>query len=82
MYAISAPKIHNRSFKNVTQSKYLGTTLSDQNLLQEEIKERLNSGNVCYILSRTFYLIICHLETKKLEYTKLYSISEHPVAFT
>ena len=30
--------------------KYLGTTLTNQNSIQEEIKSRLKSGNVCYHL--------------------------------
>jgi hypothetical protein len=41
-------KIGNRSFENVSQFKYLGTTITNQNLIQEEIKSRLNSGNACY----------------------------------
>jgi hypothetical protein len=41
-------KIANRSFQNVSQFKYLGTTVTLQNLIQEEIKRRLNSGNACY----------------------------------
>jgi hypothetical protein len=41
-------KIANRSFENVSQFKYLGTTVTSQNLIQEEIKRRLNSGNACY----------------------------------
>jgi hypothetical protein len=41
-------KIANRSFENVSQFKYLGTTVTNQNLFQEEIKRRLNSGNACY----------------------------------
>jgi hypothetical protein len=41
-------KIANRSFENVSQFKYSGTTVTDKNLIQEEIKRRLNSGNTCY----------------------------------
>jgi hypothetical protein len=40
--------IANRSFENVEQFRYLGTTVTNQNLVQEEIKRRLNSGNACY----------------------------------
>jgi sorting nexin-29 len=41
-------KIANRSFENVSQFKYLRTTVTIQNLIQEKIKRRLNSGNACY----------------------------------
>jgi hypothetical protein len=43
-------KIANRSFEGVTKFKYLGTTLTDQTCIQEEIKSRLNSGDACYHL--------------------------------
>jgi hypothetical protein len=41
-------KTHNRPFETVTQFKYLGTIVTNQNLIQEEFKRRLNSGNACY----------------------------------
>jgi hypothetical protein len=41
-------KIAKRLFENVSQFRYLGTTVTNQNLILEEIKRRLNSGNACY----------------------------------
>jgi hypothetical protein len=41
-------KITNRLFENVSEFKYLGMTVANQNLIQEEIKRRLNSGNAHY----------------------------------
>ena len=40
--------VDNRSFERVEDFKYLGTTLTNQNSIQEEIKGRLKSGNACY----------------------------------
>jgi hypothetical protein len=41
-------KIVNRCFENVAQFSYLGTTITNQNLIQKESKSRQISGNVCY----------------------------------
>jgi hypothetical protein len=41
--------IVNRAFENVAQFKYLGMTVTDQNLISEEIiKRRVNLGNARY----------------------------------
>jgi len=39
--------IDNSSFEKVEEFKYMGTTLTNQNSIQEEIKSRLKSGNAC-----------------------------------
>ena len=41
-------KIGNTFIERVEEFKYLGTTLTDQNFIQEEFKGRLNLGNACY----------------------------------
>jgi hypothetical protein len=61
----------NRSFENVAQFRYLGTTRTTQNLIQEEIKRRLNSGNACYHSAQNICLLVYCLKTQKLEYTRL-----------
>ena len=45
---IRSVRIDNITFERVEEFKYLGTTLTNQNCIEEEIKSRLRSGNACY----------------------------------
>jgi hypothetical protein len=49
-------KIGNRCFENVAQFKYLGTTVKNKNLIQEEIKRRLNRIMLAVIQFMSFCL--------------------------
>jgi len=69
-------KTDNSSFDRVEEFKYLGTNLTYQNSIQEEIKSNLNSRNACYhsvqnILSST--LISKNLKIK-IYRTKILSV--------
>jgi hypothetical protein len=45
---IDSVRMDNCTFGRVEEFKYLGTTLTNQNSIAEEIKSRLRSGNACY----------------------------------
>ena len=45
---IHSVRMDNSTFESVEEFKYLGTTLTNQNSIPEEIKSRLRSGNACY----------------------------------
>jgi hypothetical protein len=57
-------KMANRSFENVSQFKYLGMTVTHQNLIQEEIKRRLNMDNSCNNSDQS--LLFSHLLSKNV----------------
>jgi hypothetical protein len=41
-------EIDDRSFQNAEEFKYMGTTVTNETLIDEEIKRTLNLGNACY----------------------------------
>jgi hypothetical protein len=69
-------KTGNSSFERVEYFKYLVTTLTNQNSIREEIKNRLKSGNVCYHLVQN--LLSSSWLSKNLK-TKIYRIIILPV---
>jgi hypothetical protein len=60
-----------RSSENVSQFKYLRTTVTCQNLIQKKIKRQLNSSNACYHSVQK--LVSSHLLSKNtyIQYTIL-----------
>jgi hypothetical protein len=58
-------KIVNRSLENMSEFKYLGAIVINQNLIQEKIKRRLNSGNSCYHSVQN--ILSYHLLSKNLK---------------
>ena len=73
-------KIDNSSFDRVEEFKYeyLGTTLRDQNYIQEEIKNRSRPGNACYHLVQN--LLSSSLLSKNLN-INIYRPIIFPVVF-
>jgi hypothetical protein len=61
----------NRCFENVAQFRHLGTTITNQNLIQEEIKKKINSGNSSYHSVQKLSCYRLLNKTYKLEYKNL-----------
>ena len=62
-------KMDNSPIERVEEFKYLGTTLTNQNSMQEEIKIRLKLGNACYYSVQN--LLFSSLLSKTLKF-KIY----------
>ena len=58
-------KIGSNSYEKVETFKYLGSLLTNQNSIQEEIKRRLKAGNSCYYSVQT--LLSSRLFSKNLK---------------
>ena len=57
---IHSVRTDNSTFDRLEEFKHLGTTLTNQNSIAEEIKSRLRSGNASIIRCRIFCLPGCH----------------------
>ena len=62
---IQSVRNDNSTFERVEEFKYLGTTLTNQNSIAEEIKSRLRLGNACYHLVQN--LLSSRLLSKNLK---------------
>jgi hypothetical protein len=69
-------KLANRCFDNGVQFKYLGKTVTNQNLNEEEIKKRLNSDNASYHSVRN---LLCSRLLSKNVKIRIYKIIILPV---
>jgi hypothetical protein len=72
-------KVDNSSFERVEQFKYLGTTLTNTNSVEEEIKFRLRSGNACY---QSVQNILCSILLSKNMQNKIYRSVNFPVVLS
>jgi hypothetical protein len=71
-------KIANGSFGNLAQFTCLGTTVTDQNLIEKDIKRKLNSGNACYHLVQN--LLSSHLLYKNIK-LRIYKTAILPILY-
>jgi len=63
---IQSVRIDNNTFEREEEFKYLGTTLTNQNSIPEEIKSRLRSGNACY--HSVHNLLVFQVAIQKFKY--------------
>ena len=76
-------KTDNSSTERVEEFKYLGTTLTNQNSIQREIKSRLKLGNACYYTVQNLLsssLLSKNLKIKIYIYIYIYRVSQQECA--
>jgi len=64
-------KIDNSSKEREKEFEYLGTTLKNQNSIQEEIKSRLKSRNACCHSGHNLLSSVCDPKIQRLRYREL-----------
>ena len=68
---------NNSTFEGVEEVKYLGTTLTNQNSIPEEIKSRLRSRNACYLSVQNLLTSRLLSKNLKIKIYKLRGLSPH-----
>ena len=72
-------KTDNSAIERVEEFKYLGTTLTNKNSIQEEIKSSLKLGNACYFSVQK--LLSSSLLSRKLKIKIYRTIILHVVLY-
>jgi hypothetical protein len=70
-------RVANKSFENVAElSKYMGTLGTIQNNIYDEMRSKLNLGNICCHPLQNLYCHTSYLKTLRLKCTRLlYTLS-------
>jgi hypothetical protein len=63
-------KTDNSSSERVEKLKYMGTTSTNENSIQEEIMSRWEWGELAIIQCRIFCIPGCYLKTQRLRHTE------------
>ena len=72
-------KTVNSSFERVEDFKYLGTTLTNLNAIQEEMKSRFKSGNACYYSVQNLLSSDVKLKFYRLSYNSVALVRERTI---